>query len=139
MGTRELAYRKRNTMFDYSRPSIRLLGSDPAPSAREMLRRYRGTSFIRNTPLLGQYSRTIPRVLRWSYGGWLFLISEVPLYSQALSPAAPPRRSRTGLLPLNSPGLVTFFNFYMRKPSRKGTCSQESVASFVRVTFLNSP
>ena len=30
---------------------------------------YRGTSLIRNTPLLGPCSRTIPRVLRWSYGG----------------------------------------------------------------------
>ena len=27
---------------------------------------YRGTSPIRNTPLLGLYSRTIPRVLWWS-------------------------------------------------------------------------
>ena len=26
---------------------------------------YRGTSLIRNTPLLGPYSKTIPRVLRW--------------------------------------------------------------------------
>jgi len=28
-----------------------------------------GTSLIRNTPLLGPYSRTIPRVLWWSLGG----------------------------------------------------------------------
>jgi len=27
---------------------------------------YRGTSLIRNTPLLGPYSRTIPRVVWWS-------------------------------------------------------------------------
>ena len=27
---------------------------------------YRGTSLIRNTPLLGPYSRAIPRVLWWS-------------------------------------------------------------------------
>ena len=27
---------------------------------------YRGTSLIINTPLLGPYSRTIPRVLWWS-------------------------------------------------------------------------
>ena len=39
-----------------------------------------GTSLIRNTPLLGPYSRTIPRVLWWSQGGGLFLMSEVPLY-----------------------------------------------------------
>ena len=31
---------------------------------------YRGTSLIRNTPLLGPYSGIIPRVLWWSYGGW---------------------------------------------------------------------
>ena len=31
--------------------------------------RYRVTSLIRNTPLLGLYSRTIPRVLWWSWGG----------------------------------------------------------------------
>ena len=30
---------------------------------------YRSTSLIRNTPLLGTYSRTLPRVLGWSYGG----------------------------------------------------------------------
>jgi hypothetical protein len=41
--------------------------------------RYRGTSLIRNTPLLGSYSRTFLRVLRWSLGGWLFLMREVPL------------------------------------------------------------
>jgi hypothetical protein len=27
---------------------------------------YRGTSLIRDTPFLGPYSRTIPKVLRWS-------------------------------------------------------------------------
>ena len=31
--------------------------------------RYRGTSLIGNTPLLGPCSRTIPRVIWWSYGG----------------------------------------------------------------------
>jgi len=31
--------------------------------------RYRGTPLIRNTPLLGPYRRTIPRVLWWSWGG----------------------------------------------------------------------
>ena len=30
---------------------------------------YRGTSLIRNRPLLGPYSRTIPRVIWWSVGG----------------------------------------------------------------------
>ena len=29
---------------------------------------YRGTTLIRNPPLLGPYSRTIPRVLWWSLG-----------------------------------------------------------------------
>ena len=36
------------------------------PSGSENMRMYRGTSLIRNTPLLGPYSRTIPRVLWWS-------------------------------------------------------------------------
>jgi len=44
------------------------------------LRRHRGASLIRNTPLLGPFSRTLPSVLRWSLGGGLFLRSEVPLY-----------------------------------------------------------
>ena len=50
---------------------------------------YRGTSLIGNTPLLGPYSRTIPRVLG-ARGGGLFLMSEVPLFfiSSQLSPAA---------------------------------------------------
>jgi hypothetical protein len=41
---------------------------------------YGGTSLMRNTPLLGPYSRTIPRVLWWSQVEGLFLMSEVPLY-----------------------------------------------------------
>jgi len=41
---------------------------------------YRVTSLITSTPLLVPYSRTIPRVLWWSQGGVLFLMSEVPLY-----------------------------------------------------------
>ena len=40
---------------------------------------YRGTSLMRNTPLLGPYSKTTPGVLWWPYGGGLFLMSEVPL------------------------------------------------------------
>ena len=40
---------------------------------------YRGTSLIRNTPLLGLYSRTIPQVLWWFWEGGLSLMSEVPL------------------------------------------------------------
>ena len=38
-----------------------------------------GTSLIRNAPLLGPCSRTIHMVLWWSWGGGLFLMSEVPL------------------------------------------------------------
>ena len=41
---------------------------------------YRAASLIRNTPLLGSYSRTSPRAIWWSWGGGLFLLSEVPLY-----------------------------------------------------------
>jgi len=48
-------------------------------------RTYRGTSLIRNTPLLGTCSRTIPRVLWWSSGGGLFLMSKVPLCGASCS------------------------------------------------------
>ena len=41
---------------------------------------YRGTSLVRNSALLGPYSRPMPGTLRWSWGGMLFLMSEVPLY-----------------------------------------------------------
>ena len=41
----------------------------------------RGTSRIRNRFLLGPYSMTMPRALRWSCGGLLFLMSEVPPYA----------------------------------------------------------
>ena len=34
--------------------------------------RYRGTSVIRNTPLLGPYRRPMPRVLGGVLGGWAF-------------------------------------------------------------------
>ena len=49
---------------------------------------YRGTSLIRNTPLLGLYNRTIPTVLWWFLKGDLFLVSEVTLFgpSTVLNP-----------------------------------------------------
>jgi hypothetical protein len=47
---------------------------------------YRGTSLMRGTPLIGPYRRTIPRVLWWSQGGGLFLMSELPLYRRPLVP-----------------------------------------------------
>ena len=40
---------------------------------------YRVASLIRNSFLLGPYSRPMPRALWWSLGVWLFLMSEVPL------------------------------------------------------------
>ena len=40
------------------------------------------TSLLRNCTPLGVYSRTMPRDLRWPYGGGLFLVSEVPLQTQ---------------------------------------------------------
>jgi len=43
-------------------------------------KKYKGTSLIRNSAPLGPYSGTMPRALWWSWGGWLLLISEVPLY-----------------------------------------------------------
>ena len=44
----------------FSRPSSSSMRHN-SPTAR-----YRDTSLIRNTPLLGPYSRTIPRIIRWS-------------------------------------------------------------------------
>ena len=41
--------------------------------------RYRDTSLVREC-LLGPYSRAMSRALWCSYGGVLFLMSEVPLY-----------------------------------------------------------
>ena len=49
---------------------------------------YRSTSLITDNPPLGPYSRTVPRVLWWSSGGWLFLMSEVPLYLDDLTARA---------------------------------------------------
>jgi len=49
------------------------------------MRRYRGTSLIRNYHSLGSYSRPIPRALRWSWGGGQFLMSEVPLYQAEIA------------------------------------------------------
>ena len=45
---------------------------------------YRGTSLIRYSAPLEPYSRTMPRALRWSLGGGVFLMNEVPLYFNVL-------------------------------------------------------
>jgi hypothetical protein len=47
------------------------------PTSRRRSAAARGTSLISNTPLLGPYSRTIPRVHGGPKGGGLFLMSEV--------------------------------------------------------------
>ena len=54
-------------------------------------------------PPPGTYSRTMPRVLGWSWGGVLFLMSEVPMYSMSpvLTLAAGPiglKQTESGLL-----------------------------------------
>ena len=41
----------------------------PQEPGHKPTERYRGTSLIRNAPLLGPFSRTTPRVLWWSQGG----------------------------------------------------------------------
>ena len=76
-------------MIEQEQHSLVPLGKPPGEGApchvAEVLTRiqveeaYRVTSLIRNIPLLGPYSRTIPRVLWWSGGGGLFLMGEVPL------------------------------------------------------------
>ena len=40
---------------------------------------YRGTSLVRNKPLLGLYSRTMSGAIWWPRRGGVFLMSEVPL------------------------------------------------------------
>ena len=52
----------------------------PTSAAALQIMHYRGTSLIRNSPLLGSYSNTVPRVLWWSWGGGgLLLMGEIPL------------------------------------------------------------
>ena len=53
-------------------------GVDP-DSRGQKVGSYRGSSLIRNNLLLGPYRRPMPRVLGGSYGGRIFLMSEVPL------------------------------------------------------------
>ena len=48
-------------------------------SQHSRVRVYRGNSLIRNNLPLGPYSRPMPWALRWSWGGGLFLMNEVPL------------------------------------------------------------
>ena len=58
---------------------------------------YKGTSLKRTPPPLGPCSRNMPRVLWWSYGGKLFLMSEVPLYPfHVAAPVQSPRYSSSG-------------------------------------------
>jgi len=42
-----------------------------------------GASRMRSSAPLEPYSRNVPRALRWSYGGGLFLTSEALLYLEA--------------------------------------------------------
>ena len=48
-------------------------------------RNYRDTSLMRNSAVLAPYSRNVPRALWWSQGGGHFRMSEVFLYTTALS------------------------------------------------------
>jgi len=60
---------------------VSMLGrQNGALSSFTCLYMYMGTSLMRNTLLLGLCSRTLPRVLCWSQGLSLVLMSEVPLY-----------------------------------------------------------
>ena len=53
----------------------------------------RGTSLIRKCLLLGPCSRTMPRALRWSYGGGGFLWARYPCTPREVTP---PRQLRRG-------------------------------------------
>ena len=60
-------------------------------------RRSRPTS-RRNSAPLGPYSRTMPRALRWSWGGGQFLMSEAPLYTGRAQHHAASRLCHAGAL-----------------------------------------
>ena len=47
-------------------------------------------------PSLGPYGRTLSRALWWSWGGGLFLMSEVPLYTGIPMPASGSRDKGLG-------------------------------------------
>ena len=70
-----------------------LLSSDtahipPCPARGRLPGGYRGTSLIRNTLLLGPFSRTLPRVLWWSLGGGgCFLLARYPCTGGVRTPA----------------------------------------------------
>ena len=53
--------------------------SPPDSGARVDWIQYRSTAIIKNSALLGNYTRTMPRALWCPLGGGLFLMSEVPL------------------------------------------------------------
>ena len=55
-------------------PPQRASGGEKGQTALQ----FRGTPLIRNSPLLGPYSKTMPMVV---LGGGLFLLSEVLLYA----------------------------------------------------------
>jgi len=52
--------------------------------ARYPCRSYRGTSLTRNSAPLGPYSMNMPGALWWSWGGGLFRMSEVTLYTDSV-------------------------------------------------------
>ena len=57
---------------------------------------YRGTSLIRNTPLLGAYSRHMPRALWWSQGGRRVLVRATELADQVAVPLLESERGEIG-------------------------------------------
>ena len=59
--------------------------------------RYKGTSLIRNIPLVGPHIRTVSRALWWPWGGGVFLMSEATLQPLGLLKGA-----RVPLLVLNT-------------------------------------
>ena len=58
-------------------------------------KRYRGTSLIRNSVPLGPYSRTVPRALRWSWGGVAVSYERKKPVFQADSVDLEPKMDRT--------------------------------------------
>ena len=64
------------------RRSVSLLEGSRFSLQRFRIGIYRGTLLTRNIPLLGPYSRTIPRVLRWSQGGGAMNVTSISVASR---------------------------------------------------------
>ena len=80
---------------------------------------HRGISLIRKRAPIGLFSRIMPRAICWSWGGWMFPMSEVHLYTPAQHalphnlhpmPSTPhPAQTRPGKIPTLHPSPHTMY------------------------------